>query len=429
MHAGITGRKGLGLVMVMALPLIYLITGCAPETAPQSDHVRPIKTMVVASGAEKQALSFPGKIVASQTAELAFLVSGLIVKFPAREGQRFAKGEMIAQLRQDEFEAQVRIAQSQLGSAQSDLTALRSGERAEQRERLEANVRAAEATLANAEAEYSRHSRLLRSGSISRSVYDRVETAFRVAQEELKSAQQLFEKSMVGRQESIDSKEAEIRGLEARLAESKLQLKDSTIYAPFDGVVARRFVERRQTVMAQTPVVLFQSLEEIDIAVDVPEAIMTTEIRSAEAERTIAEFTGVPGRQFPVKIAEVAQIADPVTQTFNVRFSMNVPPNLNLLPGMTSRVTMFMRTPAVQGQSFLVPVSAVARDSSGEAVVWVIGKNDSVTRKPVKIGEPTGDDINILEGLQPGDRIAISGVSFLRQGMKVRDLGNALGGN
>jgi multidrug efflux pump subunit AcrA (membrane-fusion protein) len=44
----------------------------------------------------------------------------------------------------------------------------------------------------------------------------------------------------------------------------------------------------------------------------------------------------------------------------------------------------------------------------------------------VKLGAVTGGSIEILEGLQPGDRIAVAGVSFLRDGMKVRDMGHTL---
>ncbi len=414
---------------LMALPLVFLLGGCSQVTTPEAQRARPVKTMVVTPGDELRELSFPGKVAASKTAELAFMVSGLLVKYPVTEGLRVGKGEIIAQLRQDEFQAQLGIAQSQFDRAQSDLAALKAGERTEQRQRLEAQLRAAEATLANAESEYNRHAGLLRSGSISRAVYERVETAFLVAQEELKSAQQLLEKSLVARQEVIDSKEAEIRGLESRLAETKIQLKDSTLLAPYNGVVARRFVERQQSIRAQTPVVLFQDLEEIHIAVDVPEAVMTTEVRLTEAERIMAEFSGVPGRQFPVTIAEVAQIADPRTQTFNVRFAMKVPPDLNLLPGMTARVSLFYRSRPISGKSFFVPVSAVFRDSSGEQVVWIIGPDKGVVRRPVKIGDPSGGRIEILEGLQAGDRIAVAGVSFLREGVKVRDLGDALGGN
>jgi multidrug efflux pump subunit AcrA (membrane-fusion protein) len=48
--------------------------------------------------------------------------------------------------------------------------------------------------------------------------------------------------------------------------------------------------------------------------------------------------------------------------------------------------------------------------------------------RAVKLGELTGGDVEIVDGLQPGDRIAVAGVTFLREGMKVRDLGDALGG-
>ena len=51
-----------------------------------------------------------------------------------------------------------------------------------------------------------------------------------------------------------------------------------------------------------------------------------------------------------------------------------------------------------------------------------------VSPRGVKVGEIARGEIEITEGLQPGDRIALAGVSFLREGMKVRDLGNALGG-
>ena len=67
------------------------------------------------------------------------------------------------------------------------------------------------------------------------------------------------------------------------------------------------------------------------------------------------------------------------------------------------------------------------KDSSGEQVAWVLGPAQTVTRRLVKTGEVTGGRIEIVDGLQPGDRIAVAGASSLREGMKVRDLGDALG--
>jgi multidrug efflux pump subunit AcrA (membrane-fusion protein) len=75
----------------------------------------------------------------------------------------------------------------------------------------------------------------------------------------------------------------------------------------------------------------------------------------------------------------------------------------------------------------LVPVDAVCKESSGEQVAWVIEQDQTVHRRPVRLGQATGGRLEIVDGLRPGDRIAVAGVTFLRDGMKVRDLGDALG--
>jgi len=169
-------------------------------------------------------------------------------------------------------------------------------------------------------------------------------------------------------------------------------------------------------------------VDEIDVAVDVPETVMAADLRQADIVQLLAEFSGAPGIQFPVHITEVAQRADPVTQTFRVRAAMKSPPDVNLLPGMTATVSLTYRRASILGSQILVPIAAVFKDPAGEQVAWVIEQDQSVTRRPVKIGAATGGRMEILEGLQPGDRIVVAGVSALHDGMKVRDLGDALGG-
>ena len=95
---------------------------------------------------------------------------------------------------------------------------------------------------------------------------------------------------------------------------------------------------------------------------------------------------------------------------------------------MTATVTITSRGSRAQGNLLLVPVSAISKQDTGEQVVWVLGSDQTVHRRPVKMGAPTGDRIEISGGVQPGDRIVVAGASFLREGMKVRDLGDALGG-
>jgi len=409
------------------LASLLLAAGCQQSTPPPVDVVRPVKTTVVTAGGETRERLLSGTVEASRRVELAFQVSGVLAKLPVREGQSIAKGEIIAQLRQDEFEAQLKGRQSQLDQARAALAALVAGERPEQRRRLEAQVRSAAARLANARTEFNRMNQLSQSGAVSRQEFDTARTAYLVAQEDHEAARQLREKGTTARDEDIAAQEAEVRGHEARVVEASIQLQDSTLLAPYDGVIAQRFVEPNQNVRAKQPIVRFQDVDEIDIAVDVPETLMVTDIQSADIVQITAELPGAPGVQFPVQIREIAQQADPTTQTYRIRVAMKVPPGVTVLPGMTATVSLTYRRASILGASILVPISAVFKDSGGEAVTWVIGKDQIVERRPVKVGAATGSQIEILDGLEPGDRIAVAGVRFLRAGMTVQDLSDALG--
>src|SRR5262249_23836880 len=270
----------------------------------------------------------------------------------------------IGQLREDEFAARLKALQGQLDKARADLRALRLGDRPEERLRMEAKVRAAAAKLANALTILERNERMLKSNAVSRAEYELSRTNSQVAQEEHKAALQTLEQGMIARVETIEAKEAAVSGLEGRVVEAKIQLDDCTLRAPYDGVIAKRLVEQDQSVKAKQPVVQFQDVEEMLVAVDVPETVMAA-IRTADIVQMLAEFSGVPGLHLPAQIREVAQAADPVTQTFRVRAAMMAPPGVRVLPGMTASVTLTYRRASVLGDRILVPIAAVFKDESG----------------------------------------------------------------
>jgi RND family efflux transporter MFP subunit len=420
------GRSGQAVLIALSIPFLGL--GCSQHKEKREETVRPVRTMLVTPGGDERVRSFPGKVEASVQVQLSFQVPGFLVRLPVKEGQNVTKGELVAQLRQDEFEARLKVLQAQLDSARVVLRKLRAGERPEERLRLEAQVRAAEARLSNARTDFNRLQRIAPSKAVAAVDVDRARTAYRVAQEDYKAAMQMLEQGTIAREEDIEAKEAEVHGLEARVVEANLQLKDSTLHAPYDGVIAKRFVEQNQNIKAKEPILQFQNVDEIEIGVDVPETVMAADIRSADIVKMVATFAVAPDLQLPVHIKEIAQAADPVTQTFKVRVGMKAPMELTLRPGMTATVTVTYRRARILGSAIVVPIAAVFKDDTGEQIAWAIESDGTVTRRPVKIGEATGGQIQILDGLQPGDRIAVAGVTFLREGMRVRDLGGALGG-
>jgi len=92
---------------------------------------------------------------------------------------------------------------------------------------------------------------------------------------------------------------------------------------------------------------------------------------------------------------------------------------------MTAKITVSYRRPR---NRILVLISAVCTIDTGEQVVWVLGPDGIVRAHPVTVGVARDGEVEILDGLKPGDRVVVAGATLLRDGMKVRDLGNALRG-
>ena len=116
MERGQRDRFKPGGVLLAAMTSLFA-GGCSEPPTSTTELVRPVKTMVVAAGDDVRIRSFPGTVEASRRVELAFQVPGLLVKLPVREGQKVAKGDVIGQLRQDEFQARLTSLQGQLDQA------------------------------------------------------------------------------------------------------------------------------------------------------------------------------------------------------------------------------------------------------------------------------------------------------------------------
>jgi RND family efflux transporter MFP subunit len=128
--------------------------------------------------------------------------------------------------------------------------------------------------------------------------------------------------------------------------------------------------------------------------------------------------SALPEREFPARIREYATVADPITRTFAVKLNFDNPEDANILPGMTARVRIIIDPQS----AWSVPVTAAQADESGQAYVWQVDPEAmTVSRKPVELGPLTGDRVLLSSGVSEGDLVAISGVTALREDMRVRE--------
>jgi multidrug efflux system membrane fusion protein len=335
----------------VALAAACAAPACSRSNSSRSEDVRPVEPMTLAAGNTLEVRTFTGRVDPSKQVELAFQVPGILVNFPVKAGQKVSKGQIIAQLRLAEFQARLETVQGQLDQARAALDALRLGETPEEQLQHETQERVTGLVLANARREFDRYAGLVRLGDVSRQEYERAETNFRVTQEEHNAALQLLGKGKTIRKEDVEAQEGAVRGLGGQLAEAKLQLEDGTLRAPFDGVIAQRFVDEGQSITVNKPVIRLQSVDAVDIVVDVPETVLTSDICSNGIVGMVAEINGMPGRQYPVHIKEVEQVPDQKTRKFPVRYEMMRPAGVIVLPGMTATVSVSFRRP--QGSCIL----------------------------------------------------------------------------
>jgi RND family efflux transporter MFP subunit len=132
------------------------------------------------------------------------------------------------------------------------------------------------------------------------------------------------------------------------------------------------------------------------------------------------EFDVDPDKEYPATFQESTAQADPVTQTFQITYTMPQPKNLVVLPGMTAQLVATAATADLE--QFVIPAQAVFADEAGVSQVWIVDPaNNTVSKRVVEVDTVTGaDGIVVTNGLEVGDMIAVAAVHRLREGEQVR---------
>lgn len=210
---------------------------------------------------------------------------------------------------------------------------------------------------------------------------------------------------------------------EAHYDQAKLNLGYATLVAPYTGWVGRKYVENFEDIQAKQAIVSLQSLDRLEVYVDVPEYLMAT-ARNRRGVDFVVRFTASGDTEYPITVKEFSAQADVRTQTFQITFNLEPPEEITILPGMSGQVIMIDREDDgdTEVTDFAVPSFSVVANADGEPYVWIVNPDDmTVSKRMVKLGQVTGkDQIWITEGVSAGERIATAGVHHLEEGMQVR---------
>ena len=344
-----------------------LLTACQEDVPPQ-EIIRPVRYLEVSSTQGHYTRTFSGVAQSGTESRLSFRVPGTIRAVAVQVGDTIRAGDLIAELNPYDYELRVQQAESALARA--------------------------EAQARNARIGYAR----------VRTLYERKSTS----KADLDAARMASEAS-----------DAEAQAQRRQLELARSQLGYCRITAPSDGAIAEVNVEVSENVQPGMPVVLLTSGSQIEVRTSIPEILIT---QIEEESAATVRFDAVPDKEFAATISEIGVMTGMAT-TYPVILLVNQP-DPDIRPGMVATASFQFKLEDERIR-FLLPSHAVGEDRQGRFVFLVdpIPDEDGfglIRRQAVVTGELTANGMEVLEGLQSGDRVVTAGVNRIVDGQKVK---------
>lgn len=243
--------------------------------------------------------------------------------------------------------------------------------------RAEAALNAARADLAEAEADFRRTEELVGRQLLARAALDQARARRDAARAALESAR-------------------------AGLSEAGEQVDYTVIRAPYSGILTERHVDVGEAVQPGQPLVSGLSLNRLRVKVDVPQSDV-----AAIREHLQAAVLLPGGRRLQADQVIVFPYADPRTHSFQVRVELPEA-ETGLQPGMTVKTAFKLG----EQRRVMVPASALVRRSEVTAV-YVVGEDNRVSLRQVRLGHQVDDRVEVIAGLAEGERIAADPLAAL----------------
>lgn len=347
--------------LVAAFLAAGLVSACGGEAA-TAPGIRPVLVVRPDAAAEAQT-SYAGEVRAREEAALAFRVGGKLVERSVDVGDRVRAGQVLAVLDAGDLQAQVRAAEAQLAAAQ--------------------------AGFERARADQARFAALGADRLVSRSTIDAQNAAATAARGQVDAAR-------------------------AALEVARNQRGYTQLRAPGNGVIAARHVEAGQVVTAGQPALTLAADGTREVVFAVGEDAVDSIGPGTPVQ---VELWAQPGRRWPGRVREVAPAADPASRTFAVRASLDAPAGTFDL-GQSARV--HLASGAGGPARLAVPLSAVQRAGESAAVFVVDPKTSKLRLQPVRLGPYGEERVPVLHGLAADALVVAAGGHLLQAGQEVR---------
>lgn len=286
----------------------------------------------------------PGRVIAQQNTTVAARVLAQIKEMAVRAGDVVTQGQVLVRLDQQELNAQLQQAKSQ--------------------------VQALEASYVQAQKQLKRAQELLAQGLVAQSDLDAA-----VA--------------------SHDNLSASLMQAKQRQQQASVALSYATIKAPISGRVVERFAKAGDTASPGQALLAIYNPQQLQLEFAVREQ-QAVNLQLADVRQVEIPALGI---QEQTELVEIVPAADSASRSLVMRFG--APSSTQLLPGLFAELEL----PLPTRQAVLIEPALV--HSFGQLDMVFVVENNQAKRRYVRLGQPQGDKVEVISGLQPGDEIAL----------------------
>lgn len=406
--------------------LLLLLLGAARFVAARWNQEIEVTTFrVTGAGAAggSVVLNATGYIIAHHKIQLASKVVGKVAWIGVEKGDRVRQGQVIVRLEDDEYRAQVRQAKGQLAALEARLQELRNGSRPEEVAVAKANLKEAEADLANARVNLNRVRKLTEERVMSPQALDDAQARYDAQVARVASLERSFELVRIGpRHELIEQVRGQIEQAEGQVAFFETQLANTVIRAPVTGTILERVVERGEFVTtsfvgergAKGYVVSLADLNDLQVELDINQNDFA---KLGPKQKGVVTADAYPDRKYDGFIEEISPEANRQKATVQVKVKVTNPDDY-LRPEMNASVA-FLSEQTVEPSAAARPVFFVPTTAVRDGAVFVY-LNGRAIRKTVRVGGSTPQGLRIEEGLNGGEDLIVSPPAELQDGARVK---------
>ena len=389
------------VIFVVLSTIVPAIAGCADPSAEQAGGpkkaAKAVKAEAVRQESVRRTLDVVGTLAAEDQVTVSSEVDGVVRRVLADLGDRVTSGQSLVEL--DREKLQYNLDQQRAAHART-LTKYGAAE-SDHLPRIEdtPDVRRAAAEMAQAQQGFQRATELHKRQLISEQTRDDAETTLRLKRAAYDSSLQ-----------EAKNLRADIDASGAALKLAERQLRDASIRAPFDGYIQQRMVSIGELVKAQMPVMTVVRVDPLKLLSEIPER-MAPWVKVGQPLTLLVD--AFPDKRFAATVSRISPAVNTQTRTFAFE---GLAPNAEALlkPGTFARVRL--ETSLVE-QVMTIPYGAMQYRYGVYRAFAVEG--DRLEARELKTGDRIGDRMEILDGLKSADRVAVTDVDTLTDGMTI----------